>query len=99
VPSNKFWSEGATGRNKVVAGFVKKATKRNSARGSFLVLSLDFDSEIIPITIWGDYYEGKEDEFKGIEEKLLIISGELKFDKFNGKNCLFVNSKDKHIIL
>jgi hypothetical protein len=47
VPSNKFWSEGATGRNKVVAGFVKKATKRNSARGSFLVLSLDFDSEII----------------------------------------------------
>ena len=99
LSSHKFFTQEACGRDRVIVGFIQKCVVRKSTRGNFLSLQIESDHEFINITMWGDKYNGNEEDFKDCEGKLLMISGTVKFDNFNGKNTLFVNERDNYLMM
>jgi DNA polymerase-3 subunit alpha len=84
----RFSQKEAQGNDIVIGGIILKAVERKSARGVFMTIELDHNSDIINVLIWNESYEGIKNKFRESVGKLLFMNGIVKFDNYKQKNSV-----------
>ena len=99
VDSSDFYTlEVSEKDEKILCGVLKNIIERqpkDKNKNKFAQIELDCNDSIIYITCWSETYQQYRSELKEAEEasKILIITGNIKFDSYKKCNVLYTNNK------
>lgn len=82
----------STGHNKVLVGVISEIVQRQSKKGPFAQITLDCNGIKIICVMWAEIWTNLRTSMVGQENRLLIISGEIKYDSWKKFNVLQTNS-------
>lgn len=86
---NKDW------KDVCIAGRVMYVKERPSKKGKFGTVTLDSNSNILVCIFWSKEWVLFKEEIESSLNKVVILSGKIKFDDYKGMNVLFANDKTK----
>lgn len=96
----KFQSEDSVNQDVVVCGIVVKFVERNSKNGKWASMEIEHNSDIVNVLIWNEVYEKYKDDLAKCENKVVFLSGIVKFDgRFLNKNVVHSYNKTKIEVL
>jgi len=83
-----------------VAGMVTSCKVKNSPKiGDFAILEMNCNNKVNNVVIWSETFEQFKEIILDCENKIVILNGQVKFDKFSGMNNIQSNRTTKLISL
>lgn len=75
-------------KSAVVCGFLSKIVKRNSKNGQFAILNLEGNHGEFVALVWAKVYESYKTILDSAEGKMVVVTGRVREDKYNGGQSL-----------
>lgn len=92
----EFALPSAKGKKVMFAGIVIYINKKKTRKGEvFAELKCEVNSEIVFVTIWPDKYETYKPIINQSEKSIILISGEVEYNKYKNQNTLMSNEQTK----
>jgi DNA polymerase-3 subunit alpha len=82
-----------------IGGYVNEVNVKNSKRGEFCQMTIEMNYEFINVTIWPEEWEVLKDLILESEKKIILITGDIVYDKFRKTNSLQSTDKTEVLIL
>lgn len=61
-------------------GYISEIRVGRSAKGQYARLTIEHNYKLIKVLLWSEEYAAFKDQLKGAEKKLVLFSGEIKYD-------------------
>lgn len=94
-----IFSENARGNGKCIGGVVSEVLERNSKKGPFAQIILDCNNQMVTCIMWAEIWPEYKEQITNSVDKILFISGEIKFDTYRQANVLQTNKTTKIVII
>ena len=95
-----FQDQSSIGSNKCIVGVISEIVVRNSVKGPFAQLTINCNDQNVVCLIWSEIWEDWKDLILKSKNKIIGITGEVKFDgKYKGENILQTNKETQIEVL
>jgi DNA polymerase-3 subunit alpha len=96
---DKIDLESSCGYNKCLIGTVSLIVEKESKRGKFCELTINHNDMLAVCIVWAEIWPAIREDILSSKNKIMLITGRLKFDNFKKRNVLQTDSSTKYKIL
>lgn len=83
-----------------IAGVVEEIRLKNTPKaGDFCYITINSNNELIDVIIWNDLFKENSVEITNCENKIFILSGQIKYDPWKDRNIIHSSRSSKLLII